>query len=72
MQRPKERWWSEVVTRLRAIVVEDEGVLILLDAYEHGRVDRRDVMAFTGRSAVRRTRSSTSDPRTSIRARSIA
>jgi hypothetical protein len=44
---PKEAWWCEVMSKLRELVADDEGALLILHAYEHDHVDRRDVLAFT-------------------------
>jgi hypothetical protein len=44
---PKEAWWCEVMSKLRQLVGDDEGALLILHAYEHDHVDRRDVLAFT-------------------------
>jgi hypothetical protein len=49
---PKAAWWSEVMSALRAVVdPDDTGVLGILDAYEHGKYTRREVMAHTGLSS---------------------
>jgi hypothetical protein len=49
---PKAAWWSEVMSALRAVIdPDDTGVLAILDAYEHGKYTRREVMAHTGLSS---------------------
>lgn len=48
---PKEAWWSKVMAELRAHAHGDQPVLAILDAYDRGRLTRREVMAFTGLSS---------------------
>jgi len=48
---PKRAWWSKVMTELRKHASDDKYVLAILDAYDRGRLTRREVMAFTGLSS---------------------
>jgi hypothetical protein len=50
---PKEHWWCAILAKLRQLVAEDDSASRILDAYEHGHVDRRDVLAFTKMSSRR-------------------
>jgi hypothetical protein len=48
---PSESWWSVAMAEFRRHSPSDTGVLAILDAYEHGKFTRRDVMAHGGLSS---------------------
>jgi hypothetical protein len=48
---PTAAFWADVMSELRKHAGEDRQVLAILDAYEHGKLVRRDVMAHTGLSS---------------------
>jgi hypothetical protein len=48
---PKHAWWSKVIAELRKHAHDDRHVLAILDAYDRGRLTRKEVMAFTGLSS---------------------
>lgn len=48
---PKEAWWTIAMAEFRRHAPDDDGVLAIVDAYGHGKLTRRDVIAHTGMSS---------------------
>ena len=48
---PKEAWWSIAMAEFRRHAPDDTGVLAIIDAYGHGKLTRRDVIAHTRMSS---------------------
>lgn len=45
---PKELWWSKFVDQMRAYAKGDVAVLAIVDAYDAGKFERRDIIEHTG------------------------
>jgi hypothetical protein len=48
---PKQAWWSIAMAEFRRVAGNDTGVLAIVDAYGHGKLTRRDVIAHAGMSS---------------------
>jgi len=48
---PKQAWWSIAMAEFRRVAGSDPGVLAIADAYGHGKLTRRDVIAHSGMSS---------------------
>ena len=47
----KDEWWTLAMAEFRKHASDDQGVLAMVDAYDHGATTRREVMAFTKMTA---------------------